>query len=114
MKTVEKDGKEQPTTKLEEPVTSSNVVEAVAKQRRVELVEQILYMDPIEEIGEGHRYHLKPQICPISAEQYARLSPTMLGAFLATFLQTSLPQRMMLCFSQLVQQALQQRSGCSI
>jgi hypothetical protein len=49
--TINKDGRERSTTKLVEPVTSANVVEAVAKQRRVELVEQILYMDPINEIG---------------------------------------------------------------
>ncbi|CAL8468732.1 g8272 [Coccomyxa elongata] len=48
----ERDGKVQPTNDLAEAVTSAHVVEAVAKQKRVDLVEQILYMDPIREIGE--------------------------------------------------------------
>lgn len=47
----ERDGKVQPTNDLAEAVTSAHVVEAVAKQKRVDLVEQILYMDPIREIG---------------------------------------------------------------
>ncbi|BDA43279.1 probable 50S ribosomal protein L9 [Coccomyxa sp. Obi] len=48
----ERDGKVQPTNDLAEVVTSADVVEAVAKQKRVDLVEQMLYMDPIREIGE--------------------------------------------------------------
>ena len=47
----ERDGKLQPTNDLAEAVTSAHVVEAVAKQKRVDLVEQMLYMDPIREIG---------------------------------------------------------------
>ena len=47
----ERDGKLQPTNDLAEAVTSAHVVEAVAKQKRVDLVEQMLYMDPIKEIG---------------------------------------------------------------
>lgn len=47
----ERDGKVQPTNDLAEAVTSAHVVEAVAKQKRVDLVEQMLYMDPIREIG---------------------------------------------------------------
>jgi hypothetical protein len=47
----ERDGKAQPTNDLVEAVTSEHVVEAVAKQKRVEIVEQMLYMDPIREIG---------------------------------------------------------------
>lgn len=48
----ERDGKVQPTNDLAEAVTSAQVVEAVAKQKRVDLVDQMLYMDPIREIGE--------------------------------------------------------------
>ncbi|EIE22303.1 hypothetical protein COCSUDRAFT_55997 [Coccomyxa subellipsoidea C-169] len=48
----ERDGKSQRTNDLVEAVTSAHVVEAVAKQKRVDLVEQLLYMDPIREIGE--------------------------------------------------------------
>ena len=47
----ERDGKSQRTNDLVEAVTSAHVVEAVAKQKRVDLVEQLLYMDPIREIG---------------------------------------------------------------
>lgn len=49
--TREKDGKEQPTSDLAEAVTASEVTEAVQKQRKVDLHEQLLFMDPIREAG---------------------------------------------------------------
>ena len=49
--TREKDGKEQLTTDLAEEVTASEVTESVQKQRKVDLHEQLLFMDPIREAG---------------------------------------------------------------
>ena len=49
--TREKDGKEQLTSDLAEAVTASEVTEAVQKQRKVDLHEQLLFMDPIQEAG---------------------------------------------------------------
>ncbi len=49
--TREKDGKEQLTSDLAEAVTASQVTEAVQKQRKVDLHEQLLFMDPIQEAG---------------------------------------------------------------
>ena len=51
MVTREKDGKEQLTTDLAEEVTASEVTESVQKQRKVDLHEQLLFMDPIREAG---------------------------------------------------------------
>ena len=51
MKTREKDGKEQPTSDLTEAVTASQVTKAVQKQRKVDLHEQLLFMNPICEAG---------------------------------------------------------------
>ena len=51
MVTREKDGKEQLTTDLAEEVTASEVIESVQKQRKVDLHEQLLFMDPIREAG---------------------------------------------------------------
>ena len=51
MKTREKDGKEQLTSDLTEAVTASQVTQAVQKQRKVDLHEQLLFMNPIREAG---------------------------------------------------------------
>lgn len=51
MTTREKDGKEQLTSDLAQAVTASEVTEAVQKQRKVDLHEQLLFMDPIQEAG---------------------------------------------------------------
>ena len=51
MVTRERDGKAQPTSALAEVVTAAQVAEAVQKQKRVELAAQLLFMDPIAEIG---------------------------------------------------------------
>ncbi|CAL5221494.1 g3696 [Coccomyxa viridis] len=50
--TREKDGKEQLTSDLAQAVTPSEVTEAVQRQRKVDLHEQLLFMDPIQEAGE--------------------------------------------------------------
>ena len=47
----EKDGKEQLTSDLTEAVTASQVTQAVQKQRKVDLHEQLLFMNPIREAG---------------------------------------------------------------
>ena len=52
--TKEKDGRAQPTSELAEAVTAAQVAEAVQKQKRVDLAEQLLFMDPIAEIGGAH------------------------------------------------------------
>jgi len=51
--TREKDGKEQLTSDLAEAVTASEVTEAVQKQRKVDLHEQLLFMAPIREAGKA-------------------------------------------------------------
>ena len=53
MTTREKDGKEQLTSDLAEAVTASEVTEAVQKQRKVDLHEQLLFMAPIREAGKA-------------------------------------------------------------
>ena len=55
--TREKDGKEQLTTDLAEEVTASEVTETVQKQRKVDLHEQLLFMDPIREAGAAPFLH---------------------------------------------------------
>jgi len=59
VKTRQKDGKAQSTSDLAEAVTSAHVVEAVSKQKRIDIVEQMLYMDPIRELGNSAD-HLDP------------------------------------------------------
>ena len=51
MVTREKDGKEQLTTDLAEEVTASEVTESVQNERKGDLHEQLLFMDPIREAG---------------------------------------------------------------
>ncbi len=51
MRTRERDGKEQLTSDLVEAVTASQVTQAVQKQRKVDLHEQLLFMNPIHEAG---------------------------------------------------------------
>ncbi len=53
MTTREKDGKEQLTSDLAQAVTPSEVTEAVQRQRKVDLHEQLLFMDPIQEAGDA-------------------------------------------------------------
>ncbi len=53
MTTREKDGKEQLTSDLAQAVTASEVTEAVQRQRKVDLHEQLLFMDPIQEAGDA-------------------------------------------------------------
>ena len=48
----EKHGKEQLTSDLAQAVTASEVTEAVQRQRKVDLHEQLLFMDPIQEAGD--------------------------------------------------------------
>ena len=63
MVTREKDGKEQLTTDLAEEVTASEVTESVQKQRKVDLHEQLLFMDPIREAGAALSTR-SPQLTP--------------------------------------------------
>ncbi len=53
MVTKERDGVAQPTSQLAEVVSRAHVTEAVQKQKGVDLAEQLLFMDPITEVGEG-------------------------------------------------------------
>ena len=66
--TREKHGKEQLTSDLAEAVTASQVTEAVQKQRKVDLHEQLLFMDPIQEAGtpssSAQASHLKSENRP--------------------------------------------------
>ena len=49
--TRERDGRAQPTAALAQAVTRADVAEALQKQKGVDVVEQLLFMDPIQEVG---------------------------------------------------------------
>lgn len=51
MVTREKDGAALPTSQLTEAVLREHVAQAVQKQKGIDLAEQLLFMDPITEVG---------------------------------------------------------------